>query len=58
MKTVMENVNTGDITEFDETENLNEVDDISEEEFFAFLEELISDIEKTIEDTNEQETKE
>ena len=58
MKTVMENVNTGDITEFDETENLNEVDEISEEEFFAFLEELISDIEKTIEDTNEQETKE
>ena len=44
MKTVMENVNTGECVEFDEVE-VDEVKDISEEEFFNFLEELIAEIE-------------
>jgi hypothetical protein len=51
MKTVMENVNTGDIVEFDETEANDAVldtDDISDEEFFAFLEEILREMEETV----------
>lgn len=49
MKTVMENANTGDIIEFDEDEfDTDDVEDISDEDLFAFLEEILEEIEELI----------
>lgn len=47
MKTVVENTNTGVVTEFEEFD-VPDAEDITDEEFFAFLESVIAELEQII----------